>query len=113
MYISDREQYVSVDGSASERSPFSYGVPQCSGLGPLLFCIYTTPLSEIFHRYRISYQIYVDDTRFFISMSADDIDDVAMCILKTQHCARDVLVWMIENFVWMIENCGKQTIPVK
>ncbi len=39
-YISDREQYVCIDGSSSERSPLSYGVPQGYVLGSFLFCTY-------------------------------------------------------------------------
>ncbi len=53
----------------------------------------------IFHRYEIPYQIYADDIKFYISMSADDTVEVDRCILKAQHCARDVLVWMIENWL--------------
>ena len=109
-YISDHEQYVCIDGSSSERSPLSYGVPQGSVLGPFLFCTYSTPLAEVFHRYGIPYQIYADDTKFYISMSADDTDEVDRSILKAQHCARDVLVWMIEN--WLKNNTDKIEIAV-
>ncbi len=38
------------------------------------------------------YQIYADDAKFYISMSADDTDEVDRCILKAQHCATDNLV---------------------
>ncbi len=61
---------------AIERSPLAYGVPQGSVLGPFLFCTYSHSLSEIFHRYEIAYQIYADDIKFYISMSAGDTGNV-------------------------------------
>ncbi len=98
-----------MEGS-SERSTLSYGVPQGSDLGPCLFSTYSTPLSEILHRYEIPYQIFADDTKVYISMSADYTCEVDRCILKVQHCDRDVLVWMIEK--WIKNNIDKIEIVV-
>ncbi len=40
-YITNRKQYVEIDGTKSELLNISTGVPQGSILGPLLFIIYT------------------------------------------------------------------------
>ena len=46
-YFSDRYQSTSVDNSSSSPSQLMYDVPQGSVLGPILFVLYTTPLSDI------------------------------------------------------------------
>ena len=59
-YLSDRSQFVSINGFNSDYKTIKYGVPQGSVLGPLLFLIFindfntATKHSETFH--------FADDT---------------------------------------------------
>ena len=49
-YLSDRYQSTSVNNSSSSPSQLMYGVPQGSVLGPILFVLCTTLLSDIIAR---------------------------------------------------------------
>ena len=46
-YLTNRKQYVCVDGSSSKVLPVSSGVPQGSVLGPILFIIYVDGITKV------------------------------------------------------------------
>ena len=58
-FLSNRSQYVLVDGCRSKLVNVVSGVPQGSVLGPLLFLLYTSELFSILENKLIG---YVDDS---------------------------------------------------
>ena len=58
-YLSGRIQKVILNGQVSSGKPISYGVPQGSVLGPILFSIYINNLPKICGN---GIQMYADDT---------------------------------------------------
>ena len=62
-YLTNRKQYVSLNGECSESKHITCGVPQGLCLGPLLFLIYINDLpniSEVLHFY-----LFADDTNIY------------------------------------------------
>ena len=65
-YLSDRTQVIKLGNTHSDPQLLSFGVPQGSVLGPLLFSLYTTPLSQIIGKYQnVQHHLYADDTQIY------------------------------------------------
>jgi len=63
-YLTGRQQFVQIDDNVSDYVNISFGVPQGSILGPVLFNIYVNDLSDNLDSIK-SYQ-YADDTTIYI-----------------------------------------------
>ena len=64
-YLSNRDQYVCIDGASSNRLPIKSGVPQGSVLGPLLFLIYINDMHKSLNLLKLVQ--FADDTTAFAS----------------------------------------------
>ena len=62
-YLSNRKQYVSVNGHTSEYLNISFGVPQGSVLGPLLFLIHINDLPSVSKYLR--FYLFADYTNIY------------------------------------------------
>ena len=93
-YLSDRCQSVIVDGIVSAPSSLVYGVLQGSVLGPVLFTLYSQPLSYVISAHGCDFHKYTDDTELLQSAPPDEFRSVQTDI---QTCIEDVLSWMNSN----------------
>ena len=88
-YLSNRKQYVSINGQDSNVEDVTCGVPQGSSLGPLLFLIYINDLSASLH---CNLSLYADDSALILSgksalLIADQLSSELL------ECKR----WLVDN----------------
>jgi hypothetical protein len=93
-YLSDRTLSVTTNNSSSKPTCLSFGVPQGSVLGPILFTLYTKPLTSLIRSHSISSQSFADDTQLYDSCPSDQIHSTVQTI---QTCITDVKQWMTNN----------------
>jgi hypothetical protein len=94
-YLADRTLSVKIDDDQSDRLSLEFGVPQGSVLGPVLFTLYTTPLSDIISKYDdISHHLYADDTQVYFTITPNN---ASITIPRLQSCLEDIQTWMAEN----------------
>jgi len=75
-------------------TPCSVGVPQRSVLGPLLFSVYTSPLTTIAQSHRAFQQQYADDMQVYVTLSPLDCHNE---LITLQSCLLSLHVWFCEN----------------
>ena len=89
-YLTNRMQYVSIDGISSDLLEVNFGVPQGSVLGPLLFLLY---INDLHNSIRFSSPFhYADDTGLL------NIQDSISAINKTLNKdLRELSFWLNAN----------------
>ena len=95
-YLSSRTSTVGIPPHSSPSFPLTCGVPQGSVLGPVLFNIYTTPLSSLISASSISHLLYADDTQFFISFVPKNFSSA---INNLQSTITVISSWMSSNYL--------------
>lgn len=96
-YLSDRVQSVKVNNHLSSEKALVCGVPQGSVLGPILFSLYTVPLSKVISSYSdIKHLLYADDTQAYMSLTPahaiESLSDLGQCLT-------DIHSWMNTNML--------------
>ena len=90
LYLSNREQFVCINGHNSDSLSITCGVPQGSILGPLLFLLYINDLPNTSKL--LSFHLFADDTNIYLSHK--NLDDLEL-ILNQELPA--VAEWMKSN----------------
>ena len=86
-YLSQRKQFVNVNGHNSLSLPVTCGVPQGSILGPLLFLLYVNDLPNTFCL--LTFHLFADDTNIYFSSK-----NLSHLEATLNHELRSVAEWM-------------------
>ena len=93
-YLSNRCQQVKIQDYISEAVYISFGVPQGSVLGPILFTLYTAPLSHVIAEHDVEHHLYADDTQIYISLSGAEALE---SLTDSKSCVTGVFTWMTNS----------------
>jgi len=93
-YLTDRFQKVIVNKIQSKPVKMECGVPQGSVQGPVLFILYTAPLSHIINNYHIDHHFYADNTQLQCS---DTVENLPSLLINVPYCLQDIKNWITQN----------------
>ena len=100
-YLEDRTQCVKVNNIYSHETLMSYGIPQGSVLGPILFTLYAQPLADIIKHHDLQYHLYADDSQLYKSVP---INNMPLAIENIEQCIVNVKTWMVLNKLQLNES---------
>ena len=91
-YLTERFQSVKIGSTLSDLQKLLFGVPQGSVLGPLLFSLYTSPLSTLIGKHKgVNFHFYADDSQLYVHLSHMN---ASAAFDKLNRCLQDVKEWM-------------------
>ena len=93
-YLTVTCQKIKLGDCLSSKADLKFGAPQGSVLGPLLFKLYTTPLSTMICEHAIPHYLYANDSQLYVSFASGALQ---------QH-------WMVYNHVWPLSSHGCRPI---
>ena len=90
-YLTNRKQYVQVDDKLSSVKPTFFGVPQGSILGPVLFNLYVTNLSDVIKSNSMQ---YADDTSMYRHCKVKILES---CAKELEEDLTNLSIWSNEQ----------------
>ena len=100
-YLTERSQQVKIGESSSNDISLTCGVPQGSILGPLLYSIYTQPLSKCIDQHGIPHHLFADDTMIYATSKPAHFVEIKSIV---QSCCSDIKEWMSVNHLKLNED---------
>ena len=93
-HLTGRCQRSKIGDCLSSKADPKFGVAQGSVLGPLLFTLYTTPLSSMIFEHATPHHLYADSSQLYVFFASGDS---AAALNGLQSCLASVQSWMSTN----------------
>lgn len=94
-YLNCRNQSVRINNLVSSPKSVSFGVPQGSVLGPLLFTLYISPLEDVIKAHNITSMFYADDSKLYLTL--DPCTEDSTTTTRIENCIKDIKAWTTNN----------------
>ena len=85
-----------IDGVKFAAEDLSWGVPQGSILGPILYLLYTSPIGDIIRRRELDFHFYADDSQLYLAFEPTT-DEQPGALVRIETCVREIDSWMVSN----------------
>ena len=72
LYLTGRCQRINLGTCLPSKADLTFGVPQGSVLGPLLYTLYITPLRSMISGHAIPHHCYADDSQHSVSFASGE-----------------------------------------
>ena len=95
-YLSGRTQFVKIGTERSSTRNLICGVPQGSVLGPILYSMYTSPLTDIISEHNMNHHFYADDSQIYVSFKPSPAGEPSASKQRIESCIH-VNNWMSAN----------------
>ena len=95
-YLTNRCQAVMINNHISSSRDLSFGVPQGSVLGPILFSLYNAPMTDIIRQHGLEFHLYADDTQMYLTFNPIN-EELPTIKSNIESCVSDIRVWMSSN----------------
>ena len=96
-YLSERTQFVKIGAERSSSRNLFCGISQGSVLGPILYSMYTSPLTDIVSKHNMNHHFYADDSQIYLSFKPSAAGEPTTSKLRIESCIHDVNNWMSAN----------------
>ena len=94
-YLTEHFQSVKISSTLSHLQKLLFGAPQGFVLGPLLFSLYTSPLSTLIGKHKgINFHFYADDSQLYVHLSHMN---ASAAFDNLNRCVQDVKEWMLAS----------------
>lgn len=96
-YLRHQSQAVMINNTVLSPCNLTFGVPQGSVLGPVVFSLYLAPMIDIIQQHKLQFHLYADDSQTYLAFNPACPEELSTVKSTIKTCIADVCVWMSSN----------------